>query len=654
MQKTFSRNLHFVALLPALLFLLVLTFDGYYALTQIIKSNSMKHHVELTIATNQLVHELQKERGLSAGYIGSTGKKFDEALPKQRLLTEKAHKRVKDLVNNNSYDPTVQQEIDRLLRSLQSLPTIRKQVTALQLSLPDTLAFYTGNNKIILDTNASLSRFAQDPDIKQSLLVIFNFAYSKEQAGIERAVLSNGFAKGAFDDALFTRFIRLVTKQDAYFNSAMLLGNQDIKQILDTFKRSSEHRAVEAYRKRLDNQRTGFNVTAQDWFNTSTQRINLLKSTQDDLFNNIVIHSEKTINASYWSLFIYVVIGVFAIILGVVLYLSLSLTKRQGKAIALATEQITGQQDLSTRVQIISEDDLGQAAHQINQILSSYQTEMHQFREFSQQISESTARASTSVLQSKDNLRLQRDGVVSMSAAIHDMSTSSEHISELMQTSHERMNKTVQQTHAGHENVNRSTQSITLLASQVTTLSNDIQALHLNSSKISSMVDVIQAVAEQTNLLALNAAIEAARAGEQGRGFAVVADEVRALASRTQESTEEIAGIVSAIQSGVSHADDTINELLSQSHQSVDDVNTIQTLLAQIVEDVKNVEHASNQAFEATKKQASIATGLSLQIGDIDEQAAENITGADHIHNATEYLDGISTKMQGVINQYTV
>lgn len=201
--------------------------------------------------------------------------------------------------------------------------------------------------------------------------------------------------------------------------------------------------------------------------------------------------------------------------------------------------------------------------------------------------------------------------------------------------------------------------SVTSAAAQINDMASEVDSVgeamkHLNErvNDILGMVDVIRSVAEQTNLLALNAAIEAARAGEQGRGFAVVADEVRSLAQRTQESTEEIARVVDDLMSSSQNAINAIEVGNDKAQEAVKSVDSINGILNQVAMNITDLDGLTSEISDSAKQQMQQITLLSAKVLDIDNMADENAKGGESIATAAVQLFNLSSDMMTKIQSY--
>ncbi len=232
-----------------------------------------------------------------------------------------------------------------------------------------------------------------------------------------------------------------------------------------------------------------------------------------------------------------------------------------------------------------------------------------------------------------------------VATAITEMGATIDEIAKNTELAAGKAEQTHHNAQEGQIGVEDTISKIQSLAQQLDDSANVVAELEKDSQTIGSVLDVIRGIAEQTNLLALNAAIEAARAGEQGRGFAVVADEVRSLAMRTQESTEEIASIIQTLQSRTHSIVDIMEQSQKQGGESAQQAASAGTLLAQINADVTNIMDMSTQIAAAIEEQSMVAAEVNknvVVIRDIAEESAqaaeENATASDEVRHRADYL----------------
>ena len=206
----------------------------------------------------------------------------------------------------------------------------------------------------------------------------------------------------------------------------------------------------------------------------------------------------------------------------------------------------------------------------------------------------------------------------------------------------------------GQSVVNNTVQSIQNLAKNVEETSHVIRQLENDSNQVGVVLDVIKGIAEQTNLLALNAAIEAARAGEQGRGFAVVADEVRTLASRTQQSTEEIQKTIEQLQSAAHKAVEVMSTGTSQAEGSVSEANKAGDSLVVIAQTINRISAMNGQIASSTDDQQAVARQIVSFVDEINARTDETSNNSKQLASASTELAGLAKNLENIARQFRV
>jgi methyl-accepting chemotaxis protein len=234
-----------------------------------------------------------------------------------------------------------------------------------------------------------------------------------------------------------------------------------------------------------------------------------------------------------------------------------------------------------------------------------------------------------------------------MSATVAEVSQNAEQTSEEVKTSDE-------QALQGKQVVTKTIDAISNVANEVERAAQVIHTLEQNGENIGKVVDVIKNIAEQTNLLALNAAIEAARAGEQGRGFAVVADEVRTLANRTQQSTQEIQTMIETLQSGTSEAVKVMDSGKKEVEHSVEQAMNAGASLDAITTAMATISEMTVQISSASSQQSEVAEQINENVANINRTAHDTAQSAHAAANSSENLLGLSEKLQNLVVRFKI
>ncbi len=323
------------------------------------------------------------------------------------------------------------------------------------------------------------------------------------------------------------------------------------------------------------------------------------------------------------------------------------------KQITAVITHIEENKDLSMRCDDSSDDELGQIAKHFNSMVESFQELIEQVTTSVDTMNQSCQDLASNVNRASQGVSSQLNETDMVATAVTEMGATIEEIAKNTELAANKASSTHQNAQLGQRGVEQTIEKIESLASQINESSIVVNELEKDSETIGSVLSVIKSIAEQTNLLALNAAIEAARAGEQGRGFAVVADEVRSLALRTQESTEEISNIVQTLQSRTRSIVQVMNASRAQGDESAVQAASAGDLLQQINSDVTNIMDMSTQIAAAIEEQSMVATEVNknvVVIRDIAQAtadtAAENSAATENVKERAEFLQRAVSKFK--------
>ncbi len=310
--------------------------------------------------------------------------------------------------------------------------------------------------------------------------------------------------------------------------------------------------------------------------------------------------------------------------------------------------------DLNTRVASTSRDELGQLGNAFNEMAVKFHDVIVKLVDTTSRLADSAQHMATITDQTSQGVRHQQSDTETVATAMSEMAATVQEVANNASQASTFAGEASGQANDGKRVVKETIEAIGLLSRKVENAADVIEQLEKHSVSIGTVIDVIKSIAEQTNLLALNAAIEAARAGEQGRGFAVVADEVRNLAQRTQESTREIQEIIERVQSGAAQSVSVMLEGQESATRSVELASRAGSSLDSITDAVSSISEMTVQIASAVEEQSAVAEEMNKNILKINDVAGETAQASEQTALESDHLATLSRELGQMVKQFRV
>ena len=623
--------------------------------------------VQLADIGDPLIKTLQKERGRSAVVLSSgsdrgAARQAEQALTNQRRQTDtqlsEYHARITNLTQETTFGPAVTNSIQSVEQGLAILDRLRSSVDKGSINGSEAGIRYTQLITGLLSRIPLVISRSTDPELTRNINAYYALAEAAEAAGKERAAGAALISGGNFDLPAIQKIATFEGHQEAFIREAgaMLTSDSTLLAVLKNLPVTNESRDLQEKRNTLFSSPSGmYALDAVEWFDITTERLGNLNDLRKTLLESTSTAATQGVAKARHDLFVVsgiataAIIAVFALML-----LMVSAINQQINSLLDGVRFAMDNKDLTQQIHISSKDEVGTIGRAINELFGRFGSALQHIDRASVQLATATEETSSTACQNATQTKSQQEQIEQVAAATEEMSATSEQISRNTQQVADAANTVMVRSRAGEEVLQGSVRRIHSLASSVKDVNDVIEELEKRSGSIVEVMDVIRKVADQTNLLALNAAIEAARAGEHGRGFAVVADEVRTLARQTHDSTTQIEDIINGFQVITENASRSIVASHELANEASEQSSELEQTFAAILGDVNSISDMATQIAAASEQQVAVTRELAGNMEAVSEVAILTLTGSQEISHVTGEQARLARQLQDLANEFKV
>ncbi|MCF6210359.1 MAG: methyl-accepting chemotaxis protein [Gammaproteobacteria bacterium] len=608
------------------------------------------------------IEHIQQHRGMTSAYLNGNQGFHDRILQKRHDVDQ-------HLANLQATD----EELGSALATAGRLQEIFSQWEAIKdnsLNITSANSLKTHNALVarlidLMSHVADTSEITLNPTLDSYYLgnaLVHRLPNLTENMGLARALGSSAAAADTFNQTTYTK-LAVFTENIHNYNNNLRKGlaaafdyNPQLGKTLSSQVKANDEAITQLatmLRRDLLNA-DPITISSDAVFSTATQAITKTYALFDTIVPQLDTLLAERIAAGYAKEISTIAIAVAVLLLTAYLFAGLYLSVNDSVQDMHEATQHLAAGDLTTRVQIASRDEMGDIAKSFNKMAEGFSNTVRDIMASSSQLATAAQEVSAVTVQTSQGIQEQQSQTDQLATAMNEMTATVQEVARHAEEAAGAASAANDESANGRQVVNNAVNTIDALAEAIGRAADAIHRVETDSDRIGTVLDVIRGIAEQTNLLALNAAIEAARAGEQGRGFAVVADEVRTLAGRTQESTQEIQKMVESLQGGTKEAVQLMEQSREQTQSGVEQTAKAGDALSAIADAVEKINDMNTQIASAAEEQNSVAEEINRNVVSISQVTDESAQGAEQTARASEDLANLATNLQQVVAKFKV